>query len=67
MKSDTRPSEAAYNWHWLTIREFAREMGRSERQVLNWTQDGTLASFGFPIYSINRGRFHSRFFILMKP
>ena len=55
----------SYTWdhHWLTIREFARMMGRSERQVENWTNDGTLFDFGFPIYCVGRGVNRRRFFI----
>lgn len=55
------------NWsgHWLTIKEFSRMMGRSEVQVLNWTQNGTLDAFGFPVYCASRGS-RSRFYIFSK-
>lgn len=67
MNPEITPRRDVWHWHWLTIKEFAREMNRSERQILNWTQNGTLAAFGLPVYRINKGKYHSRFFILMKP
>lgn len=53
------------NWagHWLTTREFARMMGRPERTVQLWAQNGTLVEFGLSIYQVGNGRFNRRHYI----
>ena len=48
---------------WLTVKEFARLMGRPERHVRRWVQNGTLTEFGISSYTISRGRFHNKHFI----
>lgn len=52
---------------WLTVREFARVMGRNERQIRRWVNDGTLAEFGFPLICYDHGRFHRIYFISIIP
>lgn len=64
MNDPIRSALAPWHHHWLTVREFSRMMGRSERQVQKWTHDGTLADFGYPIY-VSSPKFggRPRFFI----
>jgi hypothetical protein len=50
--------------YWLTLTEFARVMGRPERTVRQWAQNGTLVEFGLPVWCISTGRFHNRHFVL---
>lgn len=52
---------------WLTVQEFARMMGRCDRQVRKWTSDGTLIDFGYPMYVFGTGRFNRRTYILTPP
>jgi hypothetical protein len=60
---EERRSEMRQPYHWLTVQEFARMMGRSPRMVQRWIDDGTLAEFGFPVYRVNRGYHNRRTFI----
>lgn len=51
------------NNQWLTVREFAREMGRREVTVRKWLVDGTILDFGYNVFVVGRGRFNHRHYI----